>query len=67
MNILLKLRNQFFEEIKGEQFVLLERKREKLKKKIFLVFKLLLFFMVFVFIVFFLKWKYDSKATHFVF
>lgn len=67
MNILLKLRNQFFEEIKGEQFVRLEREREKLKKQIFLIFKMLLFFIVFVFIVFFLKWKYDSKATHFVF
>lgn len=67
MNILLKFRNQFFEEIKGEQFVRLEHEREKLKKKIFLVFKILLFFMVLVFVVFFLKWKYNSKATHFVF
>lgn len=67
MNILLKLRNQFFEEIKGEQFIDMERVREKLKKKIFLIFKILLFIIVFVFIVFFLKWKHNSKATHFVF
>lgn len=45
MKLWQKVRNTFFEEITEEQFIQIEREREKLKKKLSLVLKILLLFL----------------------
>lgn len=46
MKLWLKVRSTFFEEITEEQFIKIEREREKLKKKLSLVLKILLFVLM---------------------
>lgn len=46
MKLWLKVRNTFFEEISEEQFIQIEREREKLIKKLSLLLKILLFVLM---------------------
>ena len=51
MNILLKLRDYYFDEISEEQFGQMEAHRNRVKKKVILVMKLMMFFLVSVYTV----------------
>ena len=51
MKRLLKVRNTFFEGITEEQCIQIEREREKFKEKMFLILRILFFFLVSVYAV----------------